>query len=86
MKNKIPETENSLDAMMQRLEQITKALSEDSDTLESTLQSYEEGIELAKECLKRLDAAEQHVTRLRSVLESDSIDPDPLSGSNFPID
>lgn len=86
MKNKISETEDSLDAMIKRLERIAKALSEDSGTLELTLKQYEEGIELARECLKRLDTAEQHVTRLRSVLESDSIDPNPMSGSNFPVD
>ncbi|MCY3594176.1 MAG: exodeoxyribonuclease VII small subunit [Bacteroidota bacterium] len=86
MKNELPETNDSLDTLMKRLESIAKALSEGSGTLESSLKQYEEGIELAKECLTRLDAAEQRVTELREELESDPNHPAPLTGKSFPID
>jgi len=86
MSNENPEGNDSLDILMKRLESIAKTLSEGSGTLESTLKQYEEGIELAKECLKRLDAAEQRVTELRTILESDTSGPTPLSDNNFPID
>ncbi len=71
MDNPTFESNESLDTLMKRLELIVKALSEDSGTLESSLTKYEEGILLAKECLNRLDVAEQRVIDLRSLLESD---------------
>lgn len=69
------ETEESLDTLLQRLESIAKDLSEDFGTMESALKKYEEGIGLAKECMKRLDTAEQRVTELRSILEADTDTP-----------
>ncbi len=72
MDNPTVKPDESLDTLMKRLESIVKILLEDSGTLESSLTHYEEGIRLAKECLKRLDAAEQHVIDLRSLLESDT--------------
>ncbi len=89
MKNELPETNDSLDTLMKRLESIANTLSEDSGTLESSLKQYEEGIGLAKKCLERLDAAEQRVTKLRNVLEeleSDPKSPTPLTGRSLPFD
>lgn len=86
MKNESPETNDSLDTLMKRLESIAKTLSEGSGTLESSLNQYEEGIGLAKECLTRLDAAEQRVTELREELESDPNNPASLTGKSFPLD
>lgn len=86
MKNESPETNESLDTLMKRLESIAKTLSEGSGTLESSLKQYEEGIGLAKECLTRLDAAEQRVTELREELESDPNNPASLTGRSFPLD
>lgn len=75
MNNEQSGTNDSIDTLMARLESIAKTLSEDSAPLESSLKQYEEGIEIAKECLKRLDSAEKRILELRSVLESDSSDP-----------
>lgn len=86
MKTEHPETQDSLDTLMKRLESIAKSLSEDSGTLESSLKQYEEGIGLAKECLKRLDAAEQRVTELRNILESQDDDTGPVTGDLFSTD
>ena len=86
MKNETPETSASLDTLMERLELIAKTLSEGSEPLESTLKQYEEGIHLARECLKRLDAAEQHVTELRKVLEENPPDSNSETGEIFPLD
>ncbi len=86
MKNETPETSVSLDTLMERLELIAKTLSEGSEPLESTLKQYEEGIHLARECLKRLDAAEQRVTELRYVLEENPHDSNSETGEIFPLD
>ena len=86
MENKPLETKESLDTLMKRLEFIAKTLSEGTAPLESTLEQYEEGIELAKECLKRLDTAEQRVTELRDALEANSTEPDSTAGEIFPFD
>ncbi|MCY4159337.1 MAG: exodeoxyribonuclease VII small subunit [Bacteroidetes bacterium] len=86
MNNQFSDADISLDTLLRRLESIAKTLSDGSEPLESTLKQYEEGVELAKECLKRLDAAEQHVIKLRNVLESDSDETHSLSTDHFPID
>ncbi len=86
MKNELSEDRESLDTLMKRIESIAKALSEGGNTLESSLKQYEEGIQLAKECLTRLDAAEQRVTQLREELESDPNKPASISSKSFPLD
>ena len=86
MDHESTEVNDSLDTLMKRLESIAKALAEDSGNLESSLKQYEEGIRLAKECLKRLDAAELRVTKLRSALESDPSDLDSSTGELLDFD
>lgn len=49
---------------LQRLEEIVEALEGETPDLETALESYEEGTELARYCLKRLEAAELRVEEL----------------------
>ncbi len=70
--NDLPDPKESIDTLMSRIESIARSLSEGDVSLESSLKQYEEGVKLAKECLNRLHQAEQRVTELRNVLESDS--------------
>ncbi|MCY4232570.1 MAG: exodeoxyribonuclease VII small subunit [Bacteroidetes bacterium] len=76
----------SIDTLMSRIESIAQSLSKGDASLESSLQQYEEGVKLAKECQKRLHQAEQRVTELRDLLESDSDEPNPSSSDISRID
>ena len=61
--------ELAFEALFQRLESIVEELGADSASMEQALHSYEQGINIAKECLGRLDRAEQKVLILKRQLE-----------------
>jgi exodeoxyribonuclease VII small subunit len=60
----IPRSELSFEKAVSRLEEIVAALEDDQLDLESSLKAYEEGVELARLCLKRLDAAELRIQEI----------------------
>lgn len=84
--NESPEPQVSIDTLIKRIESISKTLAEGSSSLESSIDQYEEGVRLAKECLRRLGEAEQRVTQLRDALESDSNEPETPDSELFRID
>ena len=84
--NESPEPQVSIDTLIKRIESISKTLAEGSSSLESSIDQYEEGVRLAKECLLRLGEAQQRVTQLRDALESDSNEPETSDSELFPID
>jgi len=84
--NESPEPQVSIDTLIKRIESISKTLAEGSSSLESSIGQYEEGVRLAKECLRRLGEAEQRVTQLRDALESDSNEPETPDSELFRID
>ncbi|MCY4001817.1 MAG: exodeoxyribonuclease VII small subunit [Bacteroidetes bacterium] len=86
MMNESPEPQVSIDTLIKRIESISKTLAEGSSSLESSIDQYEEGVRLAKECLRRLGEAEQRVTQLRDALESDSNEPETPDSELFRID
>jgi exodeoxyribonuclease VII small subunit len=57
---------------LERLEEISAMFDDDSMDIEETLQYYEEGILLAKECLDTLKAAELKITNLQKSLETEN--------------
>lgn len=60
-----PETAGiSFEAAIERLEQIVSSLEDDQLDLEQALAAYEEGVALARVCLKRLDTAELRIQEL----------------------
>jgi exodeoxyribonuclease VII small subunit len=60
-----PETrEPTLEDSIRRLEQIVADLERGDQELETALESYEEGVLLAKRCLERLREAELRLERL----------------------
>lgn len=67
----MPEPVPPLEEALQRLEAIARRLDEDAGTLEEALKDYEEGIQLARQCLERLDAAELRVAELRQSLQGE---------------
>jgi exodeoxyribonuclease VII small subunit len=65
----MPETDSSSDERsfeetLNRLEEIVERLEDDPPALDQAIDTYEEGVALANECLSRLDDAEQHVREL----------------------
>jgi len=82
----IQKPKDSIDTLISRIESIARSLSDGEASLESSLEQYEEGVQLAKECLKRLHEAEQRVTDLRTILESDSSEVDTTSSEISQID
>lgn len=57
---------------MQRLEALVARLETGDDSLEDALAAYEEGVQLARACLKRLQTAEARIQHLQ--LEDDDND------------
>ncbi len=49
---------------LRRLEAIVETLEDDPPALEEALDTYEEGVALANDCLSRLEDAEQRVSEL----------------------
>lgn len=56
---------NDFESALAALESIVRELEDPEMGLESSLKRYEEGILLAKDCLKRLDEAELKIQTLR---------------------
>lgn len=56
--------EPTLEDSIRRLEAIVSELEKGDQELESALESYEEGVRLAKKCLEQLRAAELRLERL----------------------
>ena len=56
--------EMTFEQALQRLEEIVESLEDETPELEEALSSYEEGTELARHCLKRLEKAELRVEEL----------------------
>lgn len=61
----------SFEDALQRLESIVERLEDDPPALEDALDAYEDGVALARECLRRLDDAEQRISEL-SLDETDA--------------
>lgn len=63
-----PETERPIDAALERLETIADKLEDPRLDLDDAVKLYEEGLRLYAECTKRLDAADQRITKLVDAL------------------
>ncbi|PSQ80652.1 MAG: exodeoxyribonuclease VII small subunit [Bacteroidetes bacterium QS_1_63_11] len=64
----MPDSDDSPDCTfeenLEQLEAIVETLENDPPSLDEALDAYEEGVALVKECLDRLDDAEQRVSEL----------------------
>jgi exodeoxyribonuclease VII small subunit len=63
-----PETERPIEAALERLETIADRLEDPQLDLDEAVKLYEEGLRLYAECTKRLDAADQRITKLADAL------------------
>lgn len=67
-----PETERPIEAALERLEMIADKLEDPQLDLDEAVRLYEEGLRLYAECTKRLDAADQRITKLADALAQQS--------------
>jgi exodeoxyribonuclease VII small subunit len=63
-----PEAERPIEAALVRLEEIADKLEDPALDLDDAVKLYEEGLRLYAECTKRLDAADQRITKLADAL------------------
>ncbi len=63
-----PEAERPIEAALERLEAIADRLEDPQLDLDEAVKLYEEGLRLYAECTKRLDAADQKITKLADAL------------------
>lgn len=70
-----PESERPIEAALERLEAIADKLEDPQLDLDEAVKLYEEGLRLYAECTKRLDAADQRITKLADALAQQSKRP-----------
>ena len=63
-----PEAERPVEAALERLEKIADRLEDPELDLDEAVTLYEEGLRLYAECTKRLDGADQRITKLADAL------------------
>ena len=67
-----PETERPIEAALERLETIADKLEDPQLDLDEAVTLYEEGLRVYAECTRRLDAADQRITKLADALAEQS--------------
>ena len=70
-----PDAERPIEAALERLESIADKLEDPALDLDDAVKLYEEGLRLYAECTKRLDAADQRITKLVDALAQQSKPP-----------
>ncbi len=60
----MPNNEKSFEEALERLEEVVKMLEDGQLPLEQALQLFAEGIELVKQCNRKLEAAEKSINEL----------------------
>ena len=70
-----PEAGQPIEAALERLEAIADKLEDPELDLDAAVKLYEEGLRLYGECTKRLDAADQRITKLAEALAQQSKRP-----------
>lgn len=71
----------SFEENMARLEQIVRAMERGDVPLEESLQLFQEGTALVKECSKMLDNAQQQVTKIVTLSDGSPSEEDFLDGT-----
>ena len=70
-----PDAGQPIEAALERLEAIADKLEDPELDLDAAVKLYEEGLRLYGECTKRLDAADQRITKLAEALAQQSKRP-----------
>ena len=70
-----PDADRPIEAALERLEAIADQLEDPGLDLDEAVRLYEEGLRLDAECTKRLDAADQRITKLADALAQQGTRP-----------
>lgn len=70
-----PDAGQPIEAALERLESIADKLEDPQLDLDEAVKLYEEGLRLYAECTKRLDAADQRITKLAEALSQQARRP-----------
>lgn len=70
-----PDAGQPIEAALERLETIADKLEDPQLDLDEAVKLYEEGLRLYAECTKRLDAADQRITKLAEALSQQARRP-----------
>lgn len=62
--------EKTFEDSLNRLQEISDLLESDTIGIDESIKLYEEGIELSKECYKKLSDAELKITELKAQLDT----------------
>lgn len=71
-----PESTPSFEAKLTELESIVRQMEQGSMPLDASLEAFEKGVKLAKECHSILDDASQKVTEIKQSGAESTLDPD----------
>jgi exodeoxyribonuclease VII small subunit len=63
-----PDADRPIEAALERLEAIADQLEDPGLDLDAAVRLYEEGLRLYAECTRRLDTADQRITKLADAL------------------
>lgn len=70
------ESTPSFEAKLTELESIVRQMEQGSMPLDASLEAFEKGVKLAKECHSILDDASQKVTEIKQSGAESTLDPD----------
>ena len=71
-----PNNAPSFEAKLSELEALVRQMEQGSMPLDTSLEAFEKGIRLAKECRAILDTASQKVTEIKQTGEEKPFDPE----------
>lgn len=64
------QSENSFESMLERVDEITRALENPSTSIDEGIKLFEEGVKLSAACKAKLDEATGKITELKGELDS----------------
>lgn len=75
--------ELKFDQALKRLEKLVEEMEKQEIPLEESLEKYEEGVKLARQCLEKLDRAEKQIEILKKP-SGDEPETEPFAGTGDP--
>ena len=73
---KTPDSKLDFEASFRKLEETVQTLERGGLTLDQATKLYEQGMQLAKVCAKRLDGAELKVRELQAAFQESAVSPE----------
>lgn len=73
---------NTFEKDFERLEQISNLLEDENIGLEDAIKLFEEGIDLSKKCLAKINEAELKITELKKKIDNVNVNSDLFDQEN----